>query len=275
MTEASELWQKLTRQEFANIDDDFLKHFRAPGSANRFVAWDPYERSTRYLKFLLFTVAQKQSEEFFEAYKTLGNCNFGNPVSIRHSDCDISADYLAAVEEWQFLSSSSGLDDVNNIVEIGAGFGRTCHTILTLCPWIEEYIIIDLEPMLDLSQSYLNRVAPDVFNRIRFISSNDNLSQDALAPDLVINIDSFQEMPPAIIDGYMKRVVRKARKFYCKNPVGKYLPGTVGLPDLEPDQLLDVFNLGYCQSVIDVFNDRDLQEARVAYVDVYRPPPTK
>src|SRR5216684_9182954 len=120
MADSSKLWEKLAQQEFANIDDDFLKNFRAPGSANRFVAWNPYERSTRYLKFLLFSVAQKQSEEFFEAYKKLGDCNLGNPLSIRHSDCDINADYLAAVEEWEFLSASSGLDDVNNIVEIGA-----------------------------------------------------------------------------------------------------------------------------------------------------------
>jgi putative sugar O-methyltransferase len=272
MTESSKLWEKLTRREFSNIDDDFLKNFRAPGSANRFVAWDPYEQSARYLKFLLFTVAQKQPDTFFDAYKKLSNCSFGNPLSVRYADCDINADYLAAVEEWIFLSSSGGLEDVNNIVEIGAGFGRTCHTILTLCPWLEEYTIIDLEPMLDLSSSYLKQVAPDLFNRIRFISSNDNVAQEALTPDLAINIDSFQEMPATVIDGYMKRVVQKAHKFYCKNPVGKYLPCTVGLPDLHPGQLMDVFKLGYCESVIDIFNDRDLQEARVFYLEAYSPP---
>lgn len=272
MTEISRLWEKLTREEFANVDHDFLRNFRAPGSANKFVAWNPYEQSTRYLKFLLFAIAQKQSRQFFEAYRKISNCNLGNPLSIRYSDCDINADYLAAVEEWEFLNSSTGLEGVTNAVEIGAGFGRTCHTILTLCPWIEEYTIIDLEPMLNLSQSYLKRVAPDIFNRVRFVSSNDDSSQDALVPDMVMNIDSFQEMPVAIIDGYMKRVVRKARKFYCKNPVGKYMPGTVGLPDLKSEQLLDVFSLGYCQRVIDIFNDRELQAARIAYVDAYCPP---
>ena len=272
MTKSSKLWEKLTLQEFANIDDEFLKNFRAPGSANKFVAWDPYEHSTRYLKFLLFTIAKKQPNEFFDAYKKISNCNFGGSLSVRYSDCDINADYLAAVEEWLFLNTYGELRNVTKMVEIGAGFGRTCHTILTLCPQIEEYTIVDLDPMLDLSRKYLKLVAPDFFNRVRFISSNDIRSQDLLEPDLVINIDSFQEMPLAIIDGYMNRIVKKAYRFYCKNPVGKYLPETVGMPGLTQDKLLDVFNLGRCKGVIDIFNEKELQEARVAYVDKYTPP---
>ena len=49
MNNSSKLWDKYTAQEFGNINDEFLADFRAPGSANKFVAWDPYERSTRYL----------------------------------------------------------------------------------------------------------------------------------------------------------------------------------------------------------------------------------
>jgi hypothetical protein len=49
MINISNLWEKLTLQEFANIDDEFFKNCRAPSSANKFVAWDHYEHSTRYL----------------------------------------------------------------------------------------------------------------------------------------------------------------------------------------------------------------------------------
>jgi len=77
--------------------------------------------------------------------------------------------------------------------------------------------------MLNLSRRYLQKVAPHLLYRVRFISSNDLAAQEKLRPDLAINIDSFQEMPPSVIDGYMKRIILIAAYFFCKNPVGKYL----------------------------------------------------
>lgn len=272
MAESSKLWEKLTSEVFSKIDQAFLENFRAPGQENKFVAWDPYERSTRYLKFLLYTIAAKQPKEFFEAYKKINTSNYGNPLSVNYSDCNINADYLAAVEEWLFLNANQGFRSVSSVVEIGAGFGRTCHTILTLSPQIEKYSIVDLDPMLELSRKYLKLVAPEVFDRVQFISSNDFGLQELLEPDLVINIDSFQEMPLSIIDGYMNRIVKKANKFYCKNPIGKYLPELVGMPQLGPEKLLDVFKLGRCTNVIDIFCEKSLHNARGEFVEKYLPP---
>jgi putative sugar O-methyltransferase len=271
MNNSSKLWDKYTTQEFGNISDEFLTDFRAPGSANKFVAWDPYERSTRYLKFLLLAVIQKQSDDFFESYKKITNCNFGNPLSIRCRNLSINSDYLAAIEEWLFMTKFSKLNNVTNVVEIGAGFGRTCHTLLTLCPNIKNYTIVDLDQMLNLSRCYLQKVAPHLIDRVRFVSNHDLAAQELLKPDLVINIDSFQEMPPSVIDGYMQRIIGKADLFFCKNPVGKYLPQTVGLPPLEPEQALDVFKLGRCTAVIDIFDEEALQESRVHYLSAYSP----
>ncbi|MEO8677456.1 MAG: putative sugar O-methyltransferase [Vicinamibacterales bacterium] len=271
MTKSSKLWEEVIRQQFASVDDEFLSGFRAPEGAQRFVAWSPYERSSRYLKFLLFAIADRQTAEFFDAYRKIGNCAVGNPLSIRYSDCDLNADYLAAVEEWLFLLRAGGLDGVERVAEIGAGFGRTCHTLMRLASSIREYTIIDLEPMLNLSRAYLQKAAPDLVDRVRFVSSLDGRTQDAVTADLVINIDSFQEMPPPVIDDYMRRIVAGARSFYCKNPVGKYLPGTVGLPDPGPHERPEVFELGYCRGVVDIFDDHALREARIAYLEAYRP----
>jgi hypothetical protein len=250
-----------------------LENFRASGQENKFVAWDPYERSTRYLKFLLYTNAAKQTNEFFEAYRTIKTVNYGNPLHVIYSACNINADYYAAVEEWSFLNSCGGLKGVSSVVEIGAGFGRTCHAILTLSPHIQEYSIVDLDPMLELSRQYLSQAAPEVFDRVRFISSNDIKLHELLEPDLVINIDSFQEMPLSVIDAYMDRIIRKANKFYCKNPVGKYSPEVIGMPQLASEKLLDVFKLGRCTNVIDIFCEQELQNARDEYVSKYFPPP--
>lgn len=269
MADISRQWQELTREEFLHIDDEFLQTFRSPGSSNKFVAWDPFEASSRYFKFLLFNTAQTQSKRFFEAYKAIDNRHVGNPLTVRCRGCDIDADYLAAVEEWEFLSQAGALDGIRIIIEIGAGFGRTCHALLTLCAGIEEYIIVDLEPMLRLSSAYLRRAIPSA--KIRFVSHDHLEDLDSVSPDLLINIDSFQEMPPQVIESYMTGVVQRAKRFYCKNPVGKYLPASVGLPDLDSQRVLDVFTLGYCRDVIDIFSDEDLERARDRFIEAYRP----
>jgi len=273
MVEGSKLWESLTQDTFSSIDEEFIEKFRAPGAANKFVAWDPYEKSTRYLKFLLFTISQGVSDNFIASYQKIHNVNLGGPVYIKNRNCNLNADYMAAVEEWEFLENSNILDEkkVKNVVEIGGGFGRTCHTLFTLIPNLESYTIIDLGPMLSLSRQYLNKAVPDKINQIQFVDSEAIEQQESLTPDLVVNIDSFQEMPLAVIDDYMERIVSKSRYFYSKNAVGKYLPNTIGMPDLKASQILDVFELGRCKDTIDIFNDEDLANARENYLKVYNP----
>jgi len=273
MVEGSKLWESLTQDTFSNIDEAFIENFRAPGSANKFVAWDPYEKSTRYLKFLLFTISQGVSDNFIASYQKIHNANLGDPISIKNRNCHLNADYMAAVEEWEFLENSNVLDGkmVKNVVEIGGGFGRTCHTLFTLFPNIESYTIVDLRPMLSLSRQYLHKVVPDKINQIQFVDSEAIEKQESLVPDLVINIDSFQEMPLGIIDDYMERIISKSRYFYCKNAIGKYLPNTIGMPDLKASQILDVFELGRCRNTIDIFDGEELASARENYLKVYNP----
>src|SRR5688572_24121307 len=117
MSNISRQWEKLTQEEFVQIDDRFLDTFRAPGAPNKFVAWNPFERSTRYFKFLLFTTAARQSARFFEAYARIANRQLGGPLSVRCGGCDIDADYLAAIEEWEFLTDTGALDNVRTVVE--------------------------------------------------------------------------------------------------------------------------------------------------------------
>jgi putative sugar O-methyltransferase len=268
----SELWTNITSSLFSKIDDVFIGTFRAPGGANsRLAAWDPFDKSMRYYKFLLFNIARNKSELFFEAYSKLQNTLIGNPVSVKVNGCEIDIDYLFSVEEFLFLNNSLNTGNIKKVVEIGAGFGRTCHGLLTLSNIIEEYSIIDLPEVLELSSAYLKKAIPEHFDKIKFIKNIDDSSINNLQPDLVINIDSFQEMPPEVIDNYMLKVISKSKMFYCKNPIGKYEPENVGLPKLKPDQLLDVYSLGYCQNIYDLFNENILIEARKKYCISYLP----
>ena len=97
--------------------------------------------------------------------------NLGNPPTINFMDREISLDYLLSIEECNFCEDK--LNQSRIICEIGAGFGRSCHSILSLFD-VEEYIIIDLPEMIELSKTYLSAVLNiNQFKKIKFIDANN------------------------------------------------------------------------------------------------------
>jgi putative sugar O-methyltransferase len=272
--EVSNLWKSLCAEQFANTDDAFLETFRRPGGANnRLAAWDPLDKTSRYFKFLLYTAAERQPPRFFELYRALGNVELGQPVDVKLRSCAINIDYFLSIDEFLFLESAMDVQSVRSIVEIGAGFGRTCHTLLALCDGgkLKQYTIIDLPQILALSRRALAKLVPEHFSKVRFIDATEESSWKELSADLAINIDSFQEMPPSTIDSYMRRVISNCGFFYVKNPIAKYDPQTIGLDGVDKEKLQDVLSLGYCREVIDIFDDAMLASTRPAYLEAYRP----
>jgi len=272
-TKTSDLWVSITASLFSKIDDEFLCAFRAPGGANaRLAAWDPFDKSMRYYKFLLFNTALKKNRKFHSTYRKLGNTSIGNPITVAVAGLQVDIDYLFAVEEFLFLDRHMEMGSLKCIVEIGAGFGRTCHTLLSQIPSITKYTIVDLPEVLNLSKAYLARAIPDLYSKIDFIECTDTKRWHHLKTDLAINIDSFQEMKPEVIDEYMAFLIGSSQAFYCKNPTAKYMPQSVGLPALDHDELLDVFSLGYCREIYDIFDEKALAMAREYYLKAYLPP---
>lgn len=269
-TESSKLWADITSSLFKNIDNDFINSFRKPGGGanTRLAAWDPYDKSMRWYKFLLYNCANSKSLNFFDAYKKITNVSIGSPVSININGADINIDHFFAVEEALFILEHK--NDIKSVVEIGAGFGRTCQALLCINPTIESYTIIDLPEILNLSRTYLKKAVPNFFDKIKFVENIQDIKN--LNADLSINIDSFQEMIPATIDTYMEVVISNSKSFYCKNPTGKYLPSHVGLQQVKPEQLKDAYSLGYCRDVFDLFNQADLEISAKKYLAAYLPP---
>jgi len=272
--EIADLWKSLCANEFAKIDDAFLEHFRRPGGANnRLGSWDPFDSTMRYFKFMLYTAAARQSERFFALYDALGRVDIGQPVSVRVRSRAINIDYFLSIEEFMFLESAFELQSVESVVEIGAGFGRTCHTLLALCATasLERYTIIDLPEVLELSRCTLAKLVPEHYGKVRFIDATKQAEWRGLRADLAINIDSFQEMPSSTIDSYMHDVIANSDYFYVKNPTAKYDPKTIGVEVKDPGKLKDVFAVGYCRDVIDIFDEVALAAARLVYLEAYRP----
>lgn len=272
--EIADFWKNLCANEFAKIDDAFLEQFRRPGGANnRLGSWDPFDSTMRYFKFMLYTAAARQPERFFALYAALGRVDIGQPVSVRVRSCAINIDYFLSIEEFLFLESALPLQSVKSIVEIGAGFGRTCHTLLVLCAAgrLEQYTIIDLPEVLELSRHALANLVPEYYGKLQFIDATRQAEWRGLRADLAINIDSFQEMPPSTIDSYMHDVIAHSNYFYVKNPIAKYDPRIIGLKSMDRCKLQDVFAVGYCRHVIDIFDEAALTAARADYLQAYRP----
>lgn len=272
-SQVSQLWTELASGLFGRIDDTFLATFRAPGGANnRLAAWDALDRTARYFKFLLFNAASAKPDRFFDCYRRVGNVGIGAPTFVTVRGCHINIDYFLAVDEFLFLEEALNLADVRSIVEIGAGFGRTCHVLMALAD-IERYTIIDIPEVLKLSSRYLERVLPAAdCRKITFVDAQDSAGWAGTQSDLTINIDSFQEMPAGTIRFYMDRLIGCSKFLYCKNPIAKYHPSSIGL-ETSSAKTLDVLSLGLCRSVIDIFDDRELQATRTEYLKNYLPGP--
>ena len=99
--QTSKLWNTLAHEKFATIDDVFLTDFRRPENANnRLAAWDPFDRSMRYFKFLLFHQILTKQPGFFENYARLGDTSVGNPITLAGPGGEsVNLDHFLAVEE--------------------------------------------------------------------------------------------------------------------------------------------------------------------------------
>ncbi len=278
--ESSQLWNHLSQELFNNVGDDFLSNFREPGKANnRLAAWDPFDGTMRFFKFLLFNQCKAKPDEFFDNYQRLGNTLIGNPVTIRvvrrGMPIDVNLDHFFSIEEFSFLAKNIGLADVRHVIEIGAGFGRTAHALLKLSNAVETYTIIDLPNVLKLSSLYLKAVLNErELAKLKFVDAlglADNKELPCGTADLVINIDSYQEMKPEVIDFYMDNIAGNARFFYSKNAIGKYRPETIGLQSSLEAEKNDIFQLGRSREIIDIFCNAELEAARIRHMDAYRP----
>ena len=267
--ESSKLWEELNKNLYNNINNNFLNNFRKPDNpTNRFSTWPPKEPTFRYYLTLVFNEVLKKNRDFFKNYKKLGNTLLGQPLCVSANGVQVNLDYLISIEEYDFLSQNLNLESIESIVEIGAGFGRTAHTLLKLCPNIKKYTIIDLPPMLKLASKYLKKVLSNELIKLNFIETTEIKKIKETKFDLGINIDSFQEMPKQVIFGYINNLFAKTKNVYIKNPVCKYPSKLLGIKQTKK---YDVFSLGYITEVADIFNEVQLNIMRKIYAEKYSP----
>ena len=176
----------------------------------------------------------------------LAEPEIGNPPRVLRNGRLISQDLAnSALEAQSILAGLPGTSGVKRVGELGAGYGRSAHVLLSLLPGV-RYVVIDIPPALYVAQRYLSSVFPDrkVFTWRTFKSYSEIQnefeqadlafllpSQIELLPDglfdLFVNVSSLHEMRLEQIRYYftqIRRLVRDRGWFYLKQWKESHIP---------------------------------------------------
>ena len=260
------LWDSiLEKKEFTEFD---IETFKNGGANTRITQYDYKTHGLLFLKNILYQTASVFQVDQLALLRQIQNRHVGGGISIEYQGIDLDLDYLLALEEVLFLKTT--LELVCSIMEIGAGYGRTCHSILSLFPNITEYRILDLPQMLDLSRAYLKKVStPENYKKIKFISVGSEEYKEPV--DLIINIDSMQEMDEATVLSYLEDINNHGTFFYSNNTVGKFDPVLCGWVESEGSRL--AMQSGLLREKINIFCPNELAKAHKNFLKKFAPSP--
>jgi putative sugar O-methyltransferase len=227
---------------------------------------DPKEQGEKYLRTLIYLMAESMTDSMFKQLRNVKGRMKGHPIGIMYKGEPMCLDYLQAVYETDFIDKyvdMAGLD----ILEIGAGYGRTAHTILSNYN-VRSYTIADLENCLALAYRYLEEVLPaDVFGKINFVPIETvSLNKDF---DLCICIDAFSELDEGEAEQYVRYVNEHCKYFYLKTQLCKY---PVEVFNATEGRMLKL-TLNNKFDTINVVDDKDVKEMVPRFISVYHPGP--
>lgn len=142
-----------------------------------------------------------------------------------------SRQYLTSFFRTTNFTKAVRFDRVQSVMEIGGGFGFWPHLMLHRHPGLRKVVYIDIPPMIYLATQYLKMFYPvRDYRETRGLSEiafrdDDRVEVLCLCPwqieslrariDLLWNIASFSEMPPAIVENYGRHVARLEPKAIC------------------------------------------------------------
>jgi putative sugar O-methyltransferase len=269
----SPLWARYLETTVTSDSSVDLTDFKSNGINHKISMWNPATNGLRYFRFLIYHIGMNLSEKNLARLRRIPNREVGTPTTIRCHGEHMCMDYLLAVHELDFLAEHLPLDGMR-LLEIGAGYGRTCHTLMSNHD-LASYHIVDLPNTLALSRAYLTRVLPPE-QRAKVHFTPIDRAPDLFATttfDLGINIDSMAEMSPRTVRNYLADIDQVCHHLYVANPVGKYMDKSLDNHSDGADVVRMAMETGPLHEVFDI-NDMNEVEARVQkYLDAYRPGP--
>ncbi|WP_277305231.1 putative sugar O-methyltransferase [Spongiactinospora sp. TRM90649] len=271
MYDRSPLWDRYGRTQVTKGAVADLANFKSNEVNFKLALWDPRVNGVRYLKTLIHALSSGLSAANWTRLRNIRERTLGNPIAIRYDGETVCLDYLQAVFEVEFMSAGVELDGAA-VVEIGAGYGRTCHAMLSNHD-VADYHIIDLENLLTLSSGYLRAVLDDEqFAKVRFhpVADVAALFRDHRF-ELCVNIDSFAEMNAETVHAYLARIAESCRHLYVNNPVGKYMDKSLDGHSQGNEVVALALRTGLLRDIIDIHDNRAVEAQSRKFVTAYLP----
>jgi len=252
----SKQWEKICKERINNFDISNFKR-ELPGFA--FTNFNPHVNGMRYLKAFTYFIAEQlfNNSTTIDFINRIKNRDVGNPISVDVNGINVDMDYIQAVYECITITDKFFLNN-RSIIEIGAGYGRTCHAILSNYD-IKHYTIVDLPEVLNISHKYLKNVLdPILFNKIAFYE------KPCFKHDFMININGFSEMIPADVIYYLDYAKNNCGVLYVKGPVAYYEDPTICTPKMPNKSLLkEVIN--------DIHDENIIEDVAESFIETYCP----
>ena len=176
------------------------------------IAAQPLERLWPKRDRWLYAFAVRLLWEYASRHDPMGATalaepTIGRPLPIEWNGRLISQDLANSALEVAAISRALGGRKPANILELGAGYGRTAYALLSLYPEA-TYTIVDIEPAITISRWYLSQLFPP--ERLRFLSPDEADSLPAGSIDLALTISSLQEMSAPDVARYLSFFDRAA-----------------------------------------------------------------
>lgn len=250
-----------------------VQNFKSSSVNYKIALWNPETSGIRWLKTLIFNITSQLSDEDLKRISSIKNRSVGNPIEVRQRGVAVCLDYFQSYLEAKFIEDLCPLSGAS-VLEIGAGYGRTCHTLLSLHNQIKRYVILDIPWMLEIAETYLRKVlTDDQFSKVTFVSLEDfdRISHESFT--LILNINGFNDFDGQVVYGYLQHIRDHARWFYTKNPVCKYdiseIDGRIKL-DREIRQAIET---GIMLDIVDIFDSEEVQSKVPDYLSRFCPGP--
>jgi putative sugar O-methyltransferase len=268
---SSALWDHINKSYITDNQLEDLTNFKSSIVNYKISLWNPHTNGIRYLKTLIYNLCEHMSDDDWKMIKNTKNRQIGNPITVIYNGEDVCLDYVQAIHELGFIKEHLNISlNGSRILEIGAGYGRTCHAIMSNHD-IECYYVIDLENCLKLSEKYLRQALDnDNFKKIKFLPVIHMNDLKDICFDLSINIDSFAEMDADVVKLYLNYIDKHCHSFYVKNPVGKYKDST--LCTSQKKQEVDLaLHTGLLRDIIDINDNMAIKYQSQKFIECYLP----
>ncbi|MDQ4026152.1 MAG: putative sugar O-methyltransferase [Actinomycetota bacterium] len=133
--------------------------------------------------------------------------SLGDPLPVIWRGRLISQDLANGALEAAAISRALAGAEPSSILEIGAGYGRLGHVLLSVYGR-SSYTVVDIEPALTLSRWYLSRLHPS--RCLHFLAPEETAGILDESASLALSVSSLQEMTPTQVKEYLCMLDRVA-----------------------------------------------------------------